>query len=113
MEVQISLSTKDKIENLEKGIEYLSSHSKNDPKWEKDQIYGSFKADCFFLEEKILDILKGLIEQYPQLNLFASYSFDIREEDDSAQWWRTVTIKTNHHSDGTTTLDVDSSTNWF
>ncbi len=43
-------------------------------------------------EREIIGILGELMKRYPMLDVKASYSQEVREDDRSAQWWETVKI---------------------
>lgn len=113
MTIQISIKARDEHSILEKGMEYINQSVKDTLQWNKDKIYNYYQTECDIPEENILPLFNELIKKYPSLDIFALYSYSIREEDRSAQWWVTTTIKTEHHPDGTTTLSTDSNTNWF
>lgn len=62
-------------------------------------------------EKEITDVFEALVKKYPQLYVEASYSCDVREDDRSAQWWRTTRIY-SEKEDGETKIVSSSSTYW-
>lgn len=56
--------------------------------------------------------LKSLQEQYQQLDIYASYSYPVREGDSSAQWWGTETLSTKKNGDGSKYLFKSAETGW-
>ncbi len=113
MNVQISISAQVADSILEAAMERINLAAQNKPDWEKHKIYHYYKAECHIPEEDIVPVLNELIVKYPELDISALYSYDVREGDTSAQWWGTTKITTKHHPDGTAALEIDSSTNWF
>lgn len=61
--------------------------------------------------EEIVRIFEELVERYPELDVEASYSYDVREGDTSAQWWGTTRIY-SERKDGKTEIVSSSSTYW-
>lgn len=62
-------------------------------------------------EEEITRIFEALVEKYPELRVSASYSYDVREDDRSAQWWGTTRIYSEREN-GETKIVSSSSTYW-
>lgn len=62
-------------------------------------------------EQEIVRVFKELVKKYPELNVEAVYSYDIREDDRSAQWWSTTRI-CSEKEDGETKIVRSSSTYW-
>lgn len=113
MKIQLSTHAKQETAILEKGMEAINRVSKTALQWNRHSLYDYYETECDISEEEILPVFEELLKHYPALHIYATYSYDIREEDHSAQWWRTVEIQTEHHPDGTATLQFDSSTHWF
>lgn len=113
MNIRISIKSEHNESILEAAMSCISRVAKGEPEWEKYKSYGGYEAECDVSEDEILPVFNELITKYPELDIFATYSEDIREDDSSAQWWRTTRIETEHHPDGTSTLDISSSTYWF
>ena len=67
----------------------------------------SLQAD----EKEITEAFEKLVERYPELDVEASYSYDIREDDRSAQWWGTTRIYSEREN-GETKIVSGSSTYW-
>lgn len=111
MNIKISIKAKNDAV-VQEAMTCINQAADDEPQWERDN-YGYYETVCDAAENDILRVFNELIAKYPELNIFASYSQDIREDDSSAQWWRSTTIKTKHHPDGTATLDIDSGTYWF
>lgn len=112
MNIQISIKAEKKDAILEEAMESISQAAKEKPQWEKDKIYDCYKTECDVSEKDIMPVFNELIKKYPNLDIFAVYSQNIREDDTSAQWWSTTKIKTEHNPEGTT-LSIDSGTYWF
>lgn len=69
-------------------------------------------ATSFNISEKeIIKVFEELIKNYPNLNVEASYSYDVRENDRSAQWWGTTKIY-SQKEDGEIKIVSSSSTYW-
>ena len=113
MNIQISMKAENAEAILEEGMERIDQAAADRLQWKKRKGYGYYETECDVSEERILPVFKELIEKYPKLDIYAVYAEDIRDDDRSAQWWRVTKIKTEHHSDGTTTLSTDSETHWF
>ncbi len=113
MTIQISIKNENAEAVLEEAMRRISRAAQNDPQWESHETRGCYKAECGASENDMIPVLKELTAEYPELDISAYSSREIREEDDSAQWWRTTRIRTVHHPDGTAELDVDSNTYWF
>lgn len=111
MTIHIGINAENADAILEEGMNCINRVSSDRPQWKKDN-YGYYKTECDVSENEILPVFKELIEKYSNLSIYATYSQEIREDDCSAQWWRSTTIKTEHHPEGTT-LSIDSSTYWF
>ena len=54
---------------------------------------------------------EALVKKHPGLSVEASYSYDVREGDTSAQWWGTTRIYSTTE-DGETKIVSSSSTYW-
>ena len=44
------------------------------------------------------DSFDKLLELYPMIDISASYTLTVREDDSSAQWWESVNISTEKKS---------------
>lgn len=62
-------------------------------------------------ETEITGAFEELVKKYPGLHVEASYSYDVREDDRSAQWWG-VTRISSEREDGETSIVSSSSTYW-
>lgn len=62
-------------------------------------------------EKEITGVFEELVKRYPRLKVEASYSYDVREDDRSAQWWGTKRIY-SEQEDGETKIVSSSSTYW-
>lgn len=62
-------------------------------------------------ESEIIRVFEELVKKYPELDIDAFYSYEIREDDRSAQWWTTVRIRTEKE-DGETKIVCSASTYW-
>lgn len=62
-------------------------------------------------ENEITKVFEELVGKYPELDVSASYSYDVREDDRSAQWWGTTRIY-SEKQDGETKIVSSSSTYW-
>ncbi len=62
-------------------------------------------------EEEITGIFEELVKMYPELSVEASYSYDVREDDRSAQWWGVTRIYSEREN-GETKIVSSSSTYW-
>lgn len=113
MNVHIRLYIQNGSAILEKGMAHINQAAAGCPQWEKPAVGNYCETECDIPEKEILPILGELTEKYPLLDLWASYSREIREDDRSAQWWETITIKTERHPDGSASLVTDSGIHWF
>lgn len=62
-------------------------------------------------EKEITAVFEVLVKKHPQLHVEASYSYDVREDDRSAQWWGTTRIYSEEEN-GETKIVSSSSTYW-
>ena len=62
-------------------------------------------------EAKITRVFEALVKSWPRLDVKAFYSYDVREDDNSAQWWGTTEIYSTTE-DGETRIASSSSTYW-
>lgn len=62
-------------------------------------------------EKEITEAFEELVKKYPRLHVEALDSCDIREDDRSAQWWRTVRIYSEKEN-GETKIVSSASTYW-
>lgn len=62
-------------------------------------------------ENEIIRVFEDLVEKYPRLDVKASCSCEIREDDRSAQWWRVTEIY-SEEDDGQKKIVSSSSTYW-
>ena len=112
MEISIKIQDENKDAILAEVMEAISRAVSGETQWELDKRYGYHKAECAVSVNTILPVFRALIEKYPKLTIFAMDAEEIREDDSSAQWWRTTKITTEHRRDGTTELKIDSGTYW-
>ncbi|HCT90655.1 MAG TPA: hypothetical protein DF613_04615 [Lachnospiraceae bacterium] len=113
MTIRIRIRTQKEGTVPEKAMAHINRAAAGCPQWEKPAAGNCCETECDIPEKEILPILGELTEKYPLLDLWASYSHEIREDDRSAQWWETKTIKTERHPDGSASLVTDSSIHWF
>ncbi len=62
-------------------------------------------------EQEITRAFEELVKKYPGLQVEASYSYDVRENDRSAQWWGMTKIYSEKEN-GETKIVSSSSTYW-
>ena len=62
-------------------------------------------------DKEITRVFEELVRRYPRLEVSASCSYDIREEDRSAQWWGTTRIYSKREN-GEAKIVSSSSTCW-
>lgn len=62
-------------------------------------------------EKEIAEVFEELVKKHPELNVEASYSYDVREDDRSAQWWGTTRIYSKKEN-GEIKIVSSSSTYW-
>lgn len=62
-------------------------------------------------EREITSAFEELVKKHPGLEVEASYSYDAREDDRSAQWWGTAKIYSKKEN-GETKIVSSSSTYW-
>lgn len=62
-------------------------------------------------EKEITRIFEELVKRYPKLNVEASCSYEVREDDRSAQWWGTTKIYSQREN-GEIRIVSSSSTYW-
>lgn len=96
----------------EKAMAHINQAAAVCPQWKKSAADNCCETACDLPEKDILPILGELAEKYPLLDLWASYSCEIREDDRSAQWWETKTIQTERRPDGSASLVTDSNIHW-
>lgn len=112
--MQISIKVRDENKDgiLAEAMEAITRAASGEVQWEKDRRYGCHEAECNVSVKGILPVFRELTAKYPKLDIFAMDCEGIREDDSSAQWWRTTKITTEHRPDGTTELKIDSGTYW-
>ena len=71
----------------------------------------SISADVEMYEGKAQEIFEKLLDRFPDIDFYGSYSISVREEDRSAQWWETYTIK-SAVKDGRKVIKTSCSTGW-
>lgn len=62
-------------------------------------------------EKDVISAFEELVKIYPELEVEASCSYDVREDDRSAQWWGTTRIYSKREN-GETKIVSSSSTYW-
>lgn len=62
-------------------------------------------------EKEIMEAFAELVKKYKRLHVEALDTCDIREDDRSAQWWRTVRIYSKEEN-GETKIVSSASTYW-
>lgn len=62
-------------------------------------------------EKEVTEVFEKLVERFPELELEASFSYDVREDDRSAQWWGITRIYSQREN-GETKIVSSSSTYW-
>lgn len=62
-------------------------------------------------EKEITEAFEELVKKYPGLDVSAYYSYDVREDDRSAQWWGSTKIYSEKEN-GETKIVSSSSTYW-
>lgn len=62
-------------------------------------------------DQEITRIFEALVHRYPELQVEASYSYDVREDDNSAQWWGTTKIYSQREA-GEPKIVSSSNTYW-
>lgn len=62
-------------------------------------------------EKEITRVFEELVNAYPKLKVEASCSYNVREDDRSAQWWNTVRIYSEKRN-GETKILCSTSTYW-
>lgn len=89
---------------------YFSQQFPNqEPEW---RVSGTVLATSLHIgEEEITKVFEALVKKYPELHVEASYSYDVREDDRSAQWWGTTRIYSQREG-GETRIVSSSSTYW-
>lgn len=112
MKISLKLQDGNRDAVLAEAMEAISRAASGETRWEEDRRYGRHEAECAVSAEEILPVLRALVEKYPKLDIFALDSEEIREDDRSAQWWRTTKISTARRPDGTAELNVESGTYW-
>lgn len=112
MNIQIRMKKENADTILAEAMECINRAAGGKPQWKKDNIYHCYETECDAAKKDIVPVFNELIAKYPALDIFALCSEDIREDDSSAQWWRTTKIMTKHHPDGTAELSTTSDTYW-
>lgn len=112
MKISIKIQGENKDAILAEAMEAITRAASGETQWEEDRRYGYHEAECGVSVKTILPVLRALVEKYPKLSIFAMDSEEIREDDSSAQWWRTTKITAERRPDGTTELKIDSGTYW-
>lgn len=72
----------------------------------------SAKADCNSHIGMVENSFDKLLELYPMIDISASYTLTVREDDSSAQWWESISISTEINNDGVKYLKKNQSTYW-
>lgn len=112
MKISIKIKDGDQAAVLAGAMEAIARAASGETRWEEDRRYGCHEAECNVSVNTVLPVLRALVEKYPKLDIFAMDCDEIREDDASAQWWRTTKITTVHRPDGTSELKIDSGTYW-
>lgn len=69
-----------------------------DKEFEWDCSDTSLAASVQVGEKEIVGIFEELVRRYPLLDVKASFSQEVREDDRSAQWWETVKISSKEEN---------------
>lgn len=93
------------------GVKNYFSQEFKDKKFEWKYTGQVLSASLQISEEEITAAFEELVKRYPQLNVKAVYSQDIREDDRSAQWWQTTKIY-SEEKNGEKKIVSSSSTYW-
>lgn len=109
--MEINIYTKKHSEDdVNQVIECFKNHlSEKGPKWEKTSI--GISGTCKVSLSVIKEIFEELAGIFPDMEYRASDSYDVREEDGSAQWWCTETVY-SEVVDGKTVIKESSGTYW-
>ncbi len=110
MDILICTHEKDPSPTLEGVKAYFSQLFPTEEfKWEG---FGTTLAIVLPIGKKdIIGAFEELVKRYPGLKVEASYSYDVREDDRSAQWWGTTRIYSKEEN-GETKIVSSSSTYW-
>ena len=110
MDIVISSYEKDPSSVFKSVRDYFSREFPTEKfEWKRS---GSVLTTSLSVDEKeIADIFEELVKKHPQLYVEASYSYDVREDDRSAQWWGTTRIYSEKEN-GETKIVSSSSTYW-
>ncbi len=93
------------------GVKKYFSQEFKDKMFEWKYTGQELSASLQISEEEITAAFEELVKRYPQLNVKAVYSQDIREDDRSAQWWQTTKIY-SEEKNGEKKIVSSSSTYW-
>lgn len=114
MDITITCCDVDR-ENIIKDVTYrinLTADCQLDWKIERFDEAVSATTDCNSHIGMVEESFDKLLELYPMLDIKASYSLTVREDDSSAQWWESISISTEVKSDGSKYLKKSQSTYW-
>lgn len=112
MKITIKIQDENQSAILAEAERAIAGAASGETRWEEDRRYGGHEAECPVSVNAVLPVLRALVEKYPKLDIFALDVEEIRDDDASAQWWRTTKITTSRRPDGTAELKIDSGTYW-
>lgn len=110
MDISIYTYAKDAASILE-GVKTYFSQQFPAEKLAWKESGNDLKISLTVSEEEITRVFEELVKQYPELGVNASFSYDVREGDTSAQWWGTTRIYAEKE-DGEIKIVSSSSTYW-
>ena len=110
MDILISIQEEDFLLISERIKTYFSQEFPN-AEFEWKHQGTTLAASLPVSENEIVRVFEDLVKKYPRLDVKASCSCDIREDDRSAQWWRVTEIY-SEEEDGQKKIVSSSSTYW-
>lgn len=114
MEIYLSCKAENAEQVLQSAMDAINVCAEKTLDWKVERFGKCFngKTVCYNNETKIEALFDKFLEQFPELDIDASYSFDVREDDYSANWFGYATVKTAVREDGTKYLDKSCGTYW-
>jgi len=106
--VSVSLIKDEELADKIKAI-FKEKYLDQDIKWEMDMYGLNGKVESS--DSDLTAVFERIVAEYPKLSVYGDYSYTIREDDHSADWWTSVSIR-SEKVDGVIKIVEKSSTGW-
>lgn len=114
MDIFITVRGEDSENTAKDVIEQINTSADAILDWKIEHVGESIycNAICDNHVGTVIQTFENLLELYPALDISASYSYTVREEDRSANWFVVEEMRTEYKEDGTAYLKRSSGTYW-